>query len=339
MLRTHLVEADVYLGLIPLGGWVRTFPSWRFSKSATLSFYAAGPAMDIAWLAVLITTLVTYRDSELVGTVLAPAIIVQGMMLFGNLVPHHSTVFGKRLPNDMMALLKTAFTKGDPNAAYRESYLNAVRRYADATEAPFRPSSRSERIAAYLYGRHASSPQMSDQEIATLEHELAFTTYRSEQLLIIDEITTNILARKSRHHDACLDRLTARAVTLSPEMPTLKGTRGAALARLGRYEEALTILDGADHSNDFNRCLNAAFRALAHFHLGRGELAAAEFDIAAAILRTQDWANWIGSEIVSAIGTEIGYPAQTIEGRSATTESLKKPASSRRSALRGRQSA
>jgi tetratricopeptide (TPR) repeat protein len=222
----------------------------------------------------------------------------------------------------MMALLKTAFTKGDPNAAYRESYLNAVRRYADPVEPPFRPSGRSDRIAAYLFERDASSPHLTDERIAALERELAFTTSRSEQLRTIDGIATNILARKSRNLDACLDRLTARAITLSPEVPTLKGTRGAALARLGRYEEALTFLDEADHSDDFNRCLNAAFRALAHFHLGRGDLATAEFDTCAAILRSHDWASWIGSEIVNGIGAEIGYSAPAIESRSATAEPL-----------------
>ena len=321
--RTRLLETDIYLDLIPMGGWVWTFPSLRYSKSAKLFFYAAGPAMDLGWFAVLITTLVTFRDSELTGAILLPAIIVQGAMLFGNLVPRHVRLHGERLPNDMMALLKTAFTRGDPNAAYRENYLNAVRRYADPLEPPFRPSGRSERIAAYLYTRDASSPHLTDERIAALERELAFTTSRSEQLRTIDWIATNILARKSRHLDACLDRLTARAITLSPELPTLKGTRGAALARLGRYEEALTFLDEADHSDDFNRCLNAAFRALAHFHLGRGELATAEFDTAAAILRSQDWASWIGSEIVNANGAEIGYSAQPTEGRSPAAGPLK----------------
>ncbi|MBA1144582.1 site-2 protease family protein [Mesorhizobium neociceri] len=321
--RTRLLETDFYLGLIPLGGWVRTFPSLRYSKSAMLLFYAAGPAMDLTWFAVLITTLVNYRDSELGGAILAPAIIVQGMMLFGNLVPHHAKLYGERLPNDMLALLKTAFAKGDPNAAYRESYLNAVRRYADPMEPPFQLSGRSDRIAAHLFERDASSPHLTDERIAALEHELALTTSRSGQLLIIDNIATNIVAHRTPRHDAYLDWLTARAVALFPELPTLKGTRGAALARLGRYEEALAILDEADHSEDFNRCLNAAFRALAHFHLGRGKLATAEFDTAAAILRSQDWASWIGSEIVNAIGAEIGYSTQVIERGSPAADPLK----------------
>jgi tetratricopeptide (TPR) repeat protein len=223
----------------------------------------------------------------------------------------------------MMALLKIVFAKGDPHAAYRESYLNALRRYRDPMEPPFQPSDRSDRIAFHLFERDASSRHMSEENIAALDHELALTTSRSEELLMIDNIATNILAHNTRHRDTYLDQLTARAVALGPELPTLKGTRGAALARLGRYEDALTILDEADHSDDFNRCLNAAFRALANFHLGRAELATAEFDISAAILRSQDWASWIGREIVNAIGAEIGYPAQTIECRSPTAEPFK----------------
>jgi hypothetical protein len=321
--RTRLLETDIYLGLIPMGGWVRIFPSLRYSKSASLFFFAAGPAVDLAWFAVLITAMTIYRDSEPGGAILVPAIVLQVARLFGNLLPQHVKLYGERLPNDMMALLKTVFAKGDSHAAYRENYLNALRPYSDPTEPPFRSSGRSDRIAVYLFERDASSRHLTEQRIAALEHELAFTTSRCEQLLIIDTIATNILAGKMPHHDAYLDRLTARAITLFPELPTLKGTRGATLARLGRYEEALTILDEADHSDDFNRCLNAAFRGLAHFHLGRGELATAEFDTSTAILRSHDWASWIGREIVDAIGAEIGYSPQTIECRSPTAEPFK----------------
>jgi len=43
---------------------------------------------------------------------------------------------------------------------------------------------------------------------------------------------------------------------------TLKRTRGAVLARLGRHAEALAMLAEADNSNDMNRCLNVHFEGL-----------------------------------------------------------------------------
>ncbi|BAV49053.1 Uncharacterized protein MLTONO_4150 [Mesorhizobium loti] len=296
---------EVHVGTIPLGGWTRTFPQLSFSKPANLFFVAAGPIMDIVWLGVLSGGMTIYRGTELASTILAPAVIVQMMIVIGNGLPRHAKVDGQRLPNDMLALWKIARGR-DPFEVLRQHYVNRLRPYMSPDDPPWHPTGQSDRVAFYVF-----KPDLTDEDITALEDELTHTASASERLLLIDTAATKILAQPTQPNsrlDALLDRLTESAVAMSPELPTLKGTRGAALARLGRHEEALNVLAQADDSNDFNRCLNAAFRTLAHSHAGRKEMAAAELETSIAILRSHDWAGGIAHKVVSAVCVEAGYP-------------------------------
>ncbi|KAA3441844.1 hypothetical protein C7I87_33785 [Mesorhizobium sp. SARCC-RB16n] len=300
---------EVSVGTIPLMGWVRTAPQLSFSKPANLFFIAAGPMMDIGWLGVLTGLMTIFRGTEFADTVLAPVVVVQMMMAFGSVVPHHVKVFGGRLPNDMLALWKILRRNPDSNAVLRQHYLNRLRPYMSPDDPPWHPSGQSDRVAFYVL-----KPDLTDEDITALEDELTHTTSASELLLLIDTAATKILANPApppSRLDALLDRLTEKAVAMAPELRTLKGTRGAALARLGRHEEALDVLAEADESNDFNRCLNAAFQALAHFHADRKELAAAELETAIAILRSNNWAGTVGWKIVGTVCVETGYPTLT----------------------------
>lgn len=261
--------------------------------------------MDIVWLGVLSGAMTIFHGTELVGTILAPAVIVQMAMVVGNGLPLRSKVYGQRLPNDMLALWKLARGR-DPFEVLRQHYLDRLRPYMSPDDPPWHPTGQSDRIAFYLF-----KPDLTDEDITALEDELTHTASASERLLLIDTAATKILANPApppSRLDALLDRLTEKAVAMAPELRTLKGTRGAALARLGRHEEALNILAQADDSDDFNRCLNAAFRALAHSHAGRKEMAAAELETSIAILRSHNWAGGIAHKIVSAVCVETGYP-------------------------------
>ncbi|MGX8011012.1 site-2 protease family protein [Mesorhizobium sp. ORM8.1] len=304
-LHTRLLRIEVHVGTIPLGGWARTFPQLSFSKLANLFFVAAGPMMDIVWLGVLSGAMTICHDIELAGTILAPAVIVQMIMVIGNILPYRSKVYGQRLPNDMLALWKIIRGR-DPFEVLRQHYLNRLRPYMSPDDPPWHPTGQSDRVAFYVF-----KPDLTDEDITALEDELTHTTSASERLLLIDAAATKILANPAPPPsclDALLDRLTEKAVAMAPKLRTLKGTRGAALARLGRHEEALDVLAEADESNDFNRCLNAAFRALAHSRAGRKDRAAAEIETSVAILRSDNWANAMGAKIVDAVCVEIGYP-------------------------------
>lgn len=321
--RTRLLGMEIRVGTIPLSGWVRTFPQLSYSKSANLLFIAAGPVMDVVWLRILVGASAISDESAPASPILVSAIMVQIMVISGNLFPHYVKAYGQRLPNDMLALWKIIRRDQDPNAVLRQNYLNALQPYMSPDEQLWQPTGQSDRIIFYL-----SKPDLTDEDIAALEVE-ASTASRSEQLLIIERTAMKIFAQpiqSASRYNTYLDRQTERAVAMAPELHTLKGTRGAALARLGRHEEALNALAQADDTDDFNRCLNAAFRALAHFHAGRKELIAAELETAIAILRSHDWVGTIGWKIVNTVCVETGYPTpKECEPPKPTPENLAPP--------------
>ncbi|MBW8907637.1 MAG: site-2 protease family protein [Mesorhizobium sp.] len=88
VLNTRLLGVDIRVGTIPIAGRVRTFPQLFYSKSANLLLVAAGPAMDVVWLVVLLGAMSIHQDSQLAGSILAPAVIFQIMMVIGNVFPH-----------------------------------------------------------------------------------------------------------------------------------------------------------------------------------------------------------------------------------------------------------
>ncbi|MBW8907638.1 MAG: hypothetical protein JF620_01165, partial [Mesorhizobium sp.] len=154
----------------------------------------------------------------------------------------------------MLAFWKIVSKEHDPSALFRQNYLSALRKYMSPGDPPWQATGQSDRVAFYF-----ATPDLTDEDLQALEADLAATLLRSERLFLIDTTATKILARPAQSAprlNTYLDRLTETAVAMAPELRTLKGTRGAVLARLGRHEEALNALSEADESDDFNRCLN-----------------------------------------------------------------------------------
>lgn len=272
---------------------------------------AAGPAADILWLSVLLALFQINPNSELAINLLVPAIGRQILMLLTNILPWTRRKHGRAIASDMLAFWRTFWKKGDANAAYRQGYVALLSPYRDLGEPSPRFRRRSDRIAYHLLDAEGCLRPSTEDDLTALERELAFHPSRAERLLILDTLATHLLAGEGSHERARLEQIMEEVTALAPDLPTLKGTRAAVLARTGRHEEALALLAEADESNDFNRCLNAAFRALAHFHAGRAEQAAASFEAADRILQSHDWSGWVGERIVERVRREIGHQAAT----------------------------
>jgi len=301
--RCRLRETEIRVGLLPSGGWVMTFPPLSHGKPALALFYLAGPIADLAWLVGLLAVFRAYGGTPAVNIAMLSVILLHIVRLWGSLVPHWGTLYGTRLPNDMLALWRTLRRKDDQ--AYRAAYLDALRRYRDPAEPAPPLSGRSDRIAYHILQARAALRPLTDEAIDALGRELSRASERSEQLLIIESMVMSVLARPGSRHRVHLDPWTSRALALSPDLPTVRGSRGAALVRLGRHREALDILARAESADDADRCLTGAFQALAHFHEGRRDLSADLIEASLTILRTHGWEGWIGRGIVERIRAEI----------------------------------
>lgn len=303
--RSRRFGPEILIGIIPFGGRVMSLPQLRYSKAARLLVTAAGPVMDVAWFSTLIVAWRLGSDTVAVKAALFPALAYQVLVIFSNVMPHYARHYGEHTANDMLTLWQTAWAKDDSLASHRQLYRTALQGYSKVEEPLL--TQRSDRIFYLILEVNSSRHPLTEQQFSALERELAITSSLSEQLLIMDSIAVHILAGKGSRDGAYLDRLTERALLLAPELATLRRTRGAALARLGRHEEALTLLAGAESNSDMDRCLNAAFRGLAHFHAGRRDLATAELEIATGILQSQNSVNQIVNQMVDGVVSEISH--------------------------------
>ena len=106
--RTRRFGPEVLVGIIPFGGRVTSLPQLRHFKAARLLVTAAGPVMDLTWFSILILALQLGREADAVRVALFLALAFQLLVIFSNLLPHYTRLYGERTANDMLSLWQTA---------------------------------------------------------------------------------------------------------------------------------------------------------------------------------------------------------------------------------------
>ena len=102
---------------------------------------------------------------------------------------------------------------------------------------------------------------------------------REEKMWVLDALVTDGLISGDPAVRARLDEWSLQALELGPELPTLLGSRGAALVELGRYEAGkilLAPLAAANQARPYDSLMSQAFLARAERALG-DEAAARQF--------------------------------------------------------------
>ncbi len=307
LLRFRAFHADIQLGLLPTAGSVNICEPLLPSRNRRLAFVAAGPLMDMVWFAALMWLMTQSYENETANAILMPALVVQICMLIASLYPSHAYFYGEQLPSDMLSFYRILREKEDPAAIYLKAYFVRLVSYNKDDLSNFMPSRGSERVAhIYLEGILDKKLDRRAQVLA-LRREIDLGLTPLEEVAIIDGLITDAIRHPPAEDEGELDALSARAIALYPDLKTLKGSRAAILARAGRHQEALELLEQADDERIFDRSLNAAFRALALFHAGRQEEARAALDQSVRIL-WEDEANRLhGQDILRLVGQQIGY--------------------------------
>ena len=102
---------------------------------------------------------------------------------------------------------------------------------------------------------------------------------REEKRWVLDALVTDGIVSRDPAVRRCLDEWSLQALALGPDLPTLLGSRGAALVELGRYEDGkalLAPLAAANQDKSFDSFMTHAFLACAERALGN-EAAARQF--------------------------------------------------------------
>lgn len=307
LLRFRAFHADIQLGLLPTGGSVEIHEPLRPSRPRRLALVAAGPLMDMAWFAILIWLMTQSYENETANAILMPALVVQTCMLISSLYPCHAHFYGEDLPSDMLHFYRILREKDDPFDVYRHAYLMRLDGYHENDLSEFVPSRGSERVAHIFIERMRDKGEDRGPYVRALRREIGLGLSPLEEVAIIDGMITDAIRHPPTEDEGELDALSARAIALYPDLKTLKGSRAAILARAGRHQEALEMLEQADYERLFDRSLNTAFRALAVFHAGRPEEARAALDEAIRLLWQDDHNRLHGQDILQLVGQQIGH--------------------------------
>ena len=307
ILAFRMSGISVEFNLLPLAGIVRAFPSFSGRRSQMILFTAGGPAASILLLIAFVVISDRIEPSEFTNAILIPALLSQLQTIFLSLWPREVQIYGRRMASDGLSILRLLISKEPYGTAYKAGYLATIMPYAPSGSAPPVLTAQSDRLAFHLASRSRSDGIFSDEAILALDQELAVGDTRpAEEMMVLDALVTDLLCRDFFSYRNEMDRWSKRALELNPASATLRGSRGAVLAELGRHDEALAMLANAEDGQDVNDCIVNAYRALVHFRLGSKDRAADLFKMALSRYKAMEWEGWAVSRIVNSIGLEMG---------------------------------
>lgn len=242
-------------------------PYWhpQGNRARNIVFTAGGPATDLLILALAIWSALAEKVPPAFLWVPVLVAVVQARLLYRNIVLHAGVT------NDIRIILDEWRSMGDRTTEFREFYRRSLSTYGDEEGGNPELSHHSPRVGTLIYQPLDDDSTVLDSErLADLERQLQRPLPKAETLLILDHLASQVLFEWRLDLAPKLDCWTRQALDLAPDIATLRGSRGAALCILGRFEEAESMLKQADYSNEFNRLLNHLFLAWACH--GRGAM-------------------------------------------------------------------
>jgi hypothetical protein len=211
---------------------------------------------------------------EETGEFLGPVVFAQLYLIVVSLVPVRGTVDGARLPSDGLQLLQLLRRSRDEPAQARTAYAALLSGYSNG-KAPPTMTAASSRVlyhAAFVAEGTVDEEGRRDSREALLRELASGDLVREEKMLALDSLVTEGLISGDPELRAHLDDWSLQALELGPEVPTLLGSRGAALVEIGRYEEGKALLAplvaAAEESKPFDSLMSQAFLARADRALG-----------------------------------------------------------------------
>jgi len=305
LFRGRLGDAEFEVGAIPGWGMVEIYPPLRDRRLAMFLHVAAGPAMDVLLLVAFVDAHAYLPAGEIGNAIIMPAILAQLTSTLANLWPHRAVVYGRETANDGLLMCQILWGTASLKS-YRDGYCAILSRSLQPGEALPVFNAQSEKIAWHLMTRLAPPREATGTADAALEGLLTNDMPRCEALTVLDTLVTSALESIDPARLADLDQWSSRLHALAPDVATFRGSRGAVLIELGRFEEGLAMLAEAENGSPFNDCLVCAFRALGHFRQAEDARAKIQFSRAAALFKHEEWRGLEIYRIVRRIATEIG---------------------------------
>jgi Peptidase family M50 len=273
ILRGKIGRTSFTLRWLPMTGFAQPFPILIIQKYKLALFCLGGALGNFAliFLVALLNMLPALPDviRENMGAI----VFAQLFLIVLNLTPYRlkkptaegiSTTDGLSLARCLLGPSGVLTAKGLRYSQMLASY-NAV------GNPPSLRSAASARIAYYLESpeRWTQSEARRDIRNALLGEISAAELPLSERLIVLEALVTIGLVTGDLTYRSELDQWSLTAMQLAPMIKTVRGSRGAALVELGRFEEGKSLLlQVADPSAPSDYLMGQFFLARAERGLG-----------------------------------------------------------------------
>jgi Peptidase family M50 len=324
--RVRIGETHFKLHAVPLSGYVACYPR-PLVRPVSMLFVLLGGVLGNAALVGLVTVVVkTKVVSGLALDDLGLIVLVQFFIIIENLVPYWTTTGGVRIGTDGLQLLQVLAGpwRGPTEAGLL--YAAKLDGYSGADRVPPR------RACVRLIYQILRSDRWADAETRrdfqdAVQRELGRGTLsREETILALDALVTSGLMYRDPAVRTHLDAWSQQALRLGPDIATLRGSRGAVLVELGRYQEGKALLlpfIGAQPGKSFDAFMHCVFLARAEHALGNTAAARAFAATARVNVEAVPQAAFMLSQLDAELATaseQLSIAPQSEAGRRPCTE-------------------
>jgi hypothetical protein len=211
--------------------------------------------------------------------ILLPVIAVQALLLAASLRP----VSRRGMTTDGMLLVQLLRTDVYDHAA---EFRNALGNSHGKADTPLTMTAASSRLMRHIAQFHYDEDARPEAREAMLRELHRGELSQREMAYVLDTLVTHGIVFDDPAVRPHLDDWSRRALALNPDLPTLLGSRGAALVECGRCEDGKALLAPLvavlGQANSFDIFMNRAFLAIAEHRLGNAVAARQLADAARA---------------------------------------------------------
>jgi hypothetical protein len=269
--RCRIGETYFELHAVPASGFVWCYPQPIVRKISTLIVVLGGVLGNVALIGLAAVVAKMRGVSDLALDDLGMIILVQYAIIVLTLVPFWTTVDGVRIGTDGLQLLQVALGPWRGPSQVGLLYAAMLEHYGGGKRAPSRRASARLLYQVLRPDRWTNAEARGDFEDAVQRELGRGALSREETMLALDALVTSGLMFPDPSLRTHLDAWSQEALRLGPDSATLRGSRGAVLVELGRYQEGKTLLlplVGAQSSESFDTFMSCVFLARAEHALG-----------------------------------------------------------------------
>jgi hypothetical protein len=276
--RGRIGEIQFQLRAMPLSGYVRCYPQLVVRMFPSLFFLLGGVLGNVALIGLVAVVVKAGVVSGAALDYLGLIVLVQYFIIFQNLVPYWTRVDGLRVGTDGMQLLQLVAGpwRGPTQAGLL--YAAMLDHYGRVDRAPLRRASARLIYQVLRPDRSTDADARRDFQDAVQRELGRGALSREETILALDALVTSGLMHRDPALRAHLDAWSQEALRLGPDIATLRGSRGAVLVELGRYQEGKALLlplVGAQPGRPIDTFMNCVFLARAEHAMGNAAAARA----------------------------------------------------------------